>query len=466
MNLQYDTSTLQRARRSRDARFDGLFFIGVKTTGIYCRPICPANSPLEKNVTYFGTALAAAQAGFRPCLRCRPDSAPLSSAWLGTQTSFQRALRLIDEGALQQDSVAALAARLGMTDRYLRQLFSKNLGTSPKQYAVYQQCLFAKQLLHQSDMPIADVAFASGFNSVRRFNEAMQQQLALTPRDIRRIDPPARGQLQLKLHYRPPFDWLHMQRFLQNRMIDSLEWMDGDAYCRTVELGSTRGFIQVERDPNAHCLRLSLQLDDPRGINPVTQRVRRLFDLDAPIGEIDQQLGQVLAGQLKYAKGIRIPGIWSEFEAGVRAILGQQVSVLQAMRLVTQLVHSLGTEITLKEGVQRRLFPQPQQVADSDLEFLRMPAARKATLHGLAEYFLQHPDAENTDNWAQIKGIGPWTRDYAAMRGSKDPDIWLANDAGIKNALKLTREAVDLDACRPWRSYLTLQLWNQLSLQE
>ncbi|MEM7358303.1 MAG: AlkA N-terminal domain-containing protein [Pseudomonadota bacterium] len=462
MEIIQEKDIYQRARKSRDARFDGLFFVAVKTTGIYCRPICPANSPLEKNVEYHDSAVSAAQAGFRPCLRCRPDSAPHSCAWMGSQTSFQRALSLINEGALQNASISTLADRLGISDRYLRDLFQQNLGTSPKKYAIYQQCLFAKQLLHESSLPITDIAYASGFNSVRRFNEAMKEQIGLAPRDIRKSDNVVSSNLQLKLHYRPPFAWEHMLGFLRSRMIPGLEWMENNQYSRTIQYGETKGSFSVANQSDSNSLLLSLYLDDYRNLNPITQRIRALFDVDAPIDQIDTHLSGQLGKQVQYLPGLRIPGIWSSFEAGIRAILGQQVSVQQAMKLVTTMVEELGEKVSLHGQAERLLFPTPAAVCDHSLSFFRMPQSRKDTIRRLAELFMQSDDADNIENWLEIKGIGPWTVNYVKIRAAKDPDVWLAGDAGVNNALKLIGSSPDLQACKPWRSYLTFHLWNQL----
>ena len=456
------SQTFANARKARDARFDGVFFIGVKTTGIYCRPICPANSPLEKNVQYYDSAVLAAQAGFRPCLRCRPDSAPLSCAWVGTDTSFQRALDLIHAGALQEGSMLQLADRLGISDRYLRELFQKKLGTSPKKYAIYQQCLFAKQLLHESDLAITDIAFASGFASVRRFNEAMKEQLGLAPRDIRKSDAPVSAGITLKLSYRPPYAWQNLMNFLQSRVIDGLEWADDRAYSRTIEYADTKGYFTIVAQPEKHRFELSIYLNDYRHLNAITQRIRILFDVDAPIDRIDQQLQQALAGAIDYQPGLRVPGIWNNFEAGIRAVLGQQVSIGAAKKLVTTFVHELGEPITFSGTPAEFLFPKPAAVVDHSLNFFKMPQARKDTVRRLAEHFLQSSKPDDIDAWIDIKGIGPWTINYVKMRASKDPDIWLAGDAGLKNALKTLDQQPDIDSMRPWRSYLTLQLWNQL----
>jgi AraC family transcriptional regulator of adaptative response / DNA-3-methyladenine glycosylase II len=462
MEIHLEKDRYQRARKSRDARFDGLFFVAVKTTGIYCRPICPANPPLEKNVEYHDSAVSAAHAGFRPCLRCRPDSAPYSCAWLGSQTSFQRALSLINEGALQQSSITALSTRLGISDRYLRALFQRNLGTSPKKYAIYQQCLFAKQLLHESPLAITDIVYATGFKSVRRFNEAMKEQLGLTPRDIRKSDKAVSSNLRLKLYYRPPYAWAQVLGFLQKRVIPGLEWVANNAYSRTIRYQQTKGYFTVKNRPNKNYLELSLHLDDYKHLNAITQRIRSLFDVDAPMGQIDSQLSAAIGGELAYVPGLRIPGIWNSFEAGVRAVLGQQVSVKQAMNLVTAMVDELGDDVEIQGHASLKLFPEPAVVSSSSLDFFRMPQSRKDTIRRLADHFLIADDPDNIDDWLLLKGIGPWTVNYVKIRAAKDPDVWLAGDAGVNNALKLLTAPLDLAAAKPWRSYLTFHLWNQL----
>ena len=451
-----------RARKARDARFDGKFFIAVRTTGIYCRPICPANSPLEKNVEYHESAISAAHAGFRPCLRCRPDSAPQSYAWQGTDTTFHRALNLIQQGALQSESMEQLATRLGISDRYLRELFHDKLGTSPKRYAIYQQCLFAKQLLHESDLPITDIAFASGFNSVRRFNEAMKEQIGLAPREIRKSDDKTAHGLTLKLHYRPPYAWQELLAFLRSRTIEGLEWCEEEGYGRTIQYASSKGYFTIKARPDKHRFDLSVYLDHYQHLNPITQRIRRLFDVDAPVDQIDEHLQAEVGSYLSYLPGMRVPGIWGAFEAGVRAILGQQVSVAAARNLVTSLIENLGTEVTYPGTPAKFLFPEPQAVGDDSLDFFRMPQSRKDTIRRLADHFISAEDPENPDHWIDIKGIGPWTVNYVKLRAVKDPDVWLAGDAGLKNAIKELGRTPDLDRTRPWRSYLTFQCWNQL----
>lgn len=461
LNSKTQRQQCARARRARDARFDGRFFTAVKTTGIYCRPICPAKTPLEKNVEYYDSAHSASQSGYRPCLRCRPESAPHSPAWLGTQSSLNRALTLIQAGALQNQSLPDLSARLGMSDRHLRALFKRELGTSPKHYAIHQQCLFAKQLLHESSLKITDVALAAGFNSVRRFNEAMKQHIGLNPREIRQSTSSAKNTLSLKLAYRPPYAVSKVFSFLQARTIDGLEWGGSDCYGRTFCLDDTVGYFEIVPHVSDNAFVVTLQLNKIQHLYRLVQRLRRLFDLDARIQEIDRDLQSLFGQQIHYQPGLRVPGIWSTFEAGVRAVLGQQVSVGAARNLVTTMVDHLGQPVSFDNTPARYLFPAPEAVADSQLDFFRMPQARKDTLRRLADHVINSPEPDHIDAWLTIKGIGPWTANYVKLRASKDPDVWLAGDAGLKNALKNIERMPDIELAKPWRSYLTFQLWNQ-----
>lgn len=466
MSIISDTKTQRQytnARLAKDARFDGVFFTAVKTTGIYCRPICPANPPKEENVEYYNSSISAAESGFRPCLRCRPDSAPNSNAWIGTQVTLQRAVRLIEAGALQDGSLEALASRLGVSSRHLRGLFGEHLGTSPKRYALHRQCLLAKQLLHQTDLPIAQVAFATGFNSVRRFNEVMKERLTLTPSQVRLKQPSKSSDgIELKLHYRPPFDWRKFFDFLSNRIIPGLEWVSDDHYGRTIEMDGARGFFEVKPEPDDNLVQVKLMLDDLTKLPKVIQRIRAIFDLDAPISSIDAQLSGVVGDAFPYHAGLRIPGVWGAFESGVRAILGQQVSVKHAHDLVSMLVTKLGDKASVEHSAAGYFFPRPEVVAASDLAFFRMPQARKDTLRRLAAHMKSTHSSDDFDAWLNLKGIGPWTVNYVKLRAAKDPDVWLDGDAGIKNALKLTASDIDPEEARPFRSYLGFQLWNLL----
>lgn len=318
----------QSARLARDPRFDGQFYTAVKTTGIFCRPICPAVAPKEENVEYFANAALALNAGYRPCLRCRPDSAPGSWAWQGTSTSVQRAIKLIEQGALQQQSLAELAERLGMTDRHLRNLFRQQLGMAPKTYATLTQLLFAKQLLHSSELNIADIAFAAGFKSVRRFNDAFKQHLKLTPTEVRKPRGYTTESNRLVLAVKEPFNWPHLLAFYRLRAVDNIEQVSDNSYRRNFQLAQASGWFEASKQQPGQ-LNIEFQIDDIRQLRGLVATVRRLFDLDADISAIEDHLNKTpLAGKL--TPGLRIPGVWSAWEAGVRAILGQQVSVKAA----------------------------------------------------------------------------------------------------------------------------------------
>ncbi|WP_110665053.1 DNA-3-methyladenine glycosylase 2 family protein [Salinicola halophilus] len=456
----------RRARLARDARFDGRFFVGVSTTGIFCRPICPATPPQERHVRYFDSAIAAAGAGFRPCLRCRPDSAPGSCAWRGVETTLARALHLINEGALQRDGIGELCTRLGIGDRYLRHLFQQHFGVSPKAYALYRQCLFAKQLLHQTTLPVARIAYASGFASLRRFNDAFKRQMTLAPTDIRRH---ARGSdaLTLKLAYRPPYAWERLRHFHRLHVIDGLEWIDEHAYGRTLRWGEVTGEFTAVHVPEHHRFDVTVTLDDLEGLESIVQRIRQVLDLDADIATIEDHLQSALPTFALHS-GLRIPGLWDAFEAGVRGILGQHVSIAAATRLIQKLVDELGG----RDGAEgasspsdpqrsaRRYFPTPAAVAASDLAFLGMPASRRETLIRFAKAYRDGDISDDADTWTQLKGIGPWTAAVARFRGFNDPDVWLAGDVGIKRALAKLETPINPASASPWRSYLTLQLWN------
>jgi len=453
-----EVSVCQKARLSRDPRFDGKFFTAVKTTGIYCRSICPVFPPKEQNVLYFATAIECAKAGYRPCLRCRPDSAPNSSAWKGVNTTLDRAISLINAGSLQGATLPELAARLGISDRYLRQLFSKHLGTSPKSYALYQQCLFAKQLLHQTELPITQVALASGFSSVRRFNDCFVSQLNLTPSSLRKSSKPHANMLQLVLYYRPPFAWDLMQKTLSDRAISGLEWCDNKSYGRTFDWLGCQGSFTATHDAKQHRFVVTLELDCVSHLKPIVNNIRRILDLDVDIQTVEHDISHCFSKGEKINSGVRLPGIWSMFEAGVRAILGQQISVEAARNLVTRLVNELGEQL----AGDKVLFPSAKVIANSELDFLKIPQSRQQTLQVLAQHYLDSDSPDDAEQWLALKGIGPWTVNYAKMRGSSEPDIFLAGDLGVKKALlKLTPQFSPQQAS-PWQSYLTFQLWSQL----
>ncbi|MBD1391357.1 DNA-3-methyladenine glycosylase 2 family protein [Neiella sp. HB171785] len=452
------------ARLARDARFDGQFFVAVKTTGIFCRPICPATPPKESNVSYLVHATQAMQLGYRPCLRCRPDAAPNSWAWRGVETTVKRAVELMDQGALQRQNLSQLSERLGVTDRHLRQLFQRFIGMSPKQYDSHRRLLLAKQLLHETQLPMVHVALASGFSSLRRFNDAFVKTLRLQPNQIRRQQQSSTvANPTLLLSYRPPFDWPRMLAFYRARAIDGLEHVDEHSYRRTFTIDGQTGWFEVCHHASKHALALTVEIDALSVLPALIQHVRRLFDLDANSSVIDHHLQQTGLAT-GFIAGVRLPGIWNLFEAGVRAILGQQVSVKAARNLVQQVVTELGQPLnaTLANEPQlARCFPTPKAIAASDLMFLKMPESRRQCLKRLAQYFLTEPDC-SPDDWLALKGIGPWTVNYAKLRGLSEPNIYLNSDLGVKNALKAQQLELIPEQLSPWGSYATFQLWSRL----
>ena len=455
-----EKSLYQQARLSRDARFDGQFFIAVKTTGIFCRPICPAPAPKENNVEYFTTSIAAANNGYRPCLRCRPDAAPDSFAWQGKNTSFERALTLINGGAISSQSISQLAERLGISSRYLNTLFQNYLGTSAKNYAQHQQLMFAKSLLQQTSMSITEVAFAAGFNSLRRFNDCFKTKLKLTPSSLRKNNT-ATDTITLFLSYRPPYAWSQLRDFLQLRAISPIERISTNSYGRSFTWPSSSGseiYGQFNATHIAHKngFEVNISISDITYLMPVVRNIRRILDLDAAIQCIDKQLLALEGLNRKISTGLRLPGTWSLFEAGVRAILGQQISVAGALKLVATLVEHYGPKQD-----DLTLFPEPKHLLNGDLSELKMPASRRATLVNLAQFMSENPQV-SPDEWLQLKGIGPWTIDYAKMRGLSSPNIWLGGDLGIKKALTQQDIVFNPDDASPWQSYLTFQVWNLL----
>ena len=448
--------TCHKARLARDARFDGLFFTAVKSTGIFCRPICPAKAPAEHQVCYYPTAAAASAAGYRPCLRCRPDSAPGCAAWQGTNTTLQRAIRLIDAGGLQQQTQQQFADRLGISERYLRKLFQQQLGLAPKQYALTQQVLFAKKLLHETALPVSAIAFHAGFNSIRRFNDAFKQQLKLSPLDIRRHSKTAANVLQLTLSYRPPLAWQQMLDFWRNRTLDGIDWVDEQRYGRSFCFNHQPGWFEVTPGKDNQ-LQLVLHWRGEQGLFSLIKQLRRLLDLDANMQPIEQQLSSHSLFKQGIISGLRIPGVWSSWEAGVRAVLGQQVSVAGARTQLNRLVQALGQPLS----DNKRLFPTPQALVQSDLQMIKVPQARRETLTALAQFVLQYPDAD-PEQWLAIKGIGPWTINYARLRGLSQTDIWLGGDLGVQKALAKAGGNDDISLLAPWRSYATFQLWHSL----
>jgi AraC family transcriptional regulator, regulatory protein of adaptative response / DNA-3-methyladenine glycosylase II len=468
-----------RARRSRDARFDGKFFIAVTSTRIYCRPICPARSPKDENVRYFATAAAAQAAGFRPCLRCRPEASPGTPAWFGTSSVVSRALRLIGDGALDRESVEQLADRLGVTARHLRRLFVQHLGAAPIDVALTRRIDFAKKLIDETQLPIAQIAFAAGFGSLRRFNGEIRRTFSRTPTELRKISRKrvdGAGCYRFRLSYRPPYDWAQVIGFLAARATPGVEVVEANRYQRTISIGSTSGTIAIGPADEGPALTLEVRFGDPRALLSIVERVRRMFDLGADPALIAEQLaGDVLLGQVMAAHpGIRTPGAWDPFEVAVRAILGQQISVKAATTIAGRIADRWGAALQSAEcGVRNaeppslnRLFPTAAHLADAPLEDAGIMPARAATLRSLArgvrDGAIVFDGIATLDGLRAIPGVGEWTAQYVAMRALNEPDAFPSGDlvlrrmAGDCSARELERRS---DAWRPWRAYAVMLLW-------
>jgi len=480
----------ERARLSRDARFDGQFFIGVKTTGIYCRPICPAVAPKSENVAFYPSAAAAGEAGFRPCLRCRPECAPGTPAWSGTSTTVRRGLRLISNGALDDGSIEQLAERLGVTSRHLRRLFSKHLGASPLAVAHTQRLHFAKSLIDQTALPLAHIATAAGYGSVRRFNDTFRKTYGRSPRELRRRNEDSFDQsaaLSVRLPYRKPFDWPVMMEFFGGRATPGVEQLIDGTYFRSVVVDGVPGVIECRHEEKDENIRLSLHGIATTDVFQVVQRVREMLDLDAPVADIgdafsaDKHLGKIIARW----PGIRVPGAWDGFELTVRAILGQQVSVKAATTIAGRIAARYGEKFELPASARvpaskfniTRVFPTPEKLARARFNDIGLVTSRAETIRRVASAVLhgdisfeaiQDPD-EFCAKLTSIRGIGDWTAQYVAMRALKFPDAFPHSDLGLLKAIskktrvspaELLRRA---EAWRPWRAYAALLLWSSLS---
>jgi AraC family transcriptional regulator, regulatory protein of adaptative response / DNA-3-methyladenine glycosylase II len=469
----------EQARLSRDARFDGLFFTCVTSTGIYCRPVCPAPSPKPSNVVYYANAAAAEAAGFRPCLRCRPELAPGNGEWRRGETVVARALKLIEAGLPEDAPLDMLASRVGVGTRQLRRLFVDRLGAPPLSVYTTHRLLFAKQLLTETAMPITDVALASGFRSLRRFNAAFLEANRIPPRDLRRRPRTGAGEpLILRLGYRPPYDFAAILAFLATRSLPGIEHVDSRSYARVFGPAETPGWLRLTAWPDGeHALRLELHCPEPSRMLEVVTRLRRMFDLDADPSAIRAALGsdRKLGPLLRKRPGLRLPGGWDGFEVAVRAILGQQISVAAARTLASRIVHRYGASLATPTlpGLDR-LFPPPEALADADLRAIGLTTARAATVQsmaravidGRADFRPERTLGDFVERWTALPGIGDWTAQYMAMRTLSHPDAFPAADlilrrAAADDATPMSTKALiaRAEAWRPWRAYAVMHLW-------
>ena len=466
------------ALRTHDARFDGRFFVGVGTTGIYCRPVCTARTPLARNCRFFPSAAAAEAQGYRPCLRCRPELAPGYAVVDANQRLAKSAAGLIEDGQLADARLPDLAATLGVTDRHLRRVFQQEFGVSPVEYAQTQRLLLAKRLLTDTAMPVIDVAMASGFASLRRFNDLFRTRYRMTPGELRRTagaGQPA-DRLAFDLAYRPPYDWDAMLAFLERRAIRGVEEVDGRTYRRTMRLEKSgrvlTGWIAVAPSRKRSALRVTVSASLASALPAVLSRVKHLFDLGCHPEEIAAALGPLAASR----PGLRLPGAVDGFEVAVRAILGQQVTVKAASTLAGRFVEAYGDAIETPREALSRVFPAPARIAavePSDIASRGIIAARARAIVAMAQAIATgslrlDPTADVDRTIAALEalpGVGPWTAQYIAMRALAWPDAFPHPDVAVLKAMKHATKAGALAASgqwRPWRAYAVLHLWKSL----
>jgi AraC family transcriptional regulator, regulatory protein of adaptative response / DNA-3-methyladenine glycosylase II len=482
MSETLDRATCYQAIQAKDVRFDGRLFVGVKTTGIYCRPMCPARTPQERNCVFFNSAAAALQAGFRSCLRCRPELSPQLWSHVGTGVTVNRALHLIATGALDRDSVSTLAGRLGIGDRHLRQLFHQHLGTSPTAVAQTGRVLLAKQLITETDLSMTEVAMAAGFGSIRRFNSVMQQCYDRPPSELRRSKimepsvPAPSPSITLKLPYSPPYPWAATLSWLATRAIPGMESIDDNGYHRLITLNGHQGTVSIRPDPKLPQLSATISFPQLQFLNQIVARLHRLFDLHANVEAITDYLrtDPLLIPAIDYRPGIRIPGCWDTFELAVRAILGQQVSVTAATTLARRLVATYGEPAIQPTAALNRTFPSPIVLATADLTQIGVTKPRAKAISSLAAALELNPTLlqldrgleDTIERLCRLPGIGTWTAQYIAMRACGEPDAFPATDLALVRAMNKLGESTTKETLnarsqqwRPWRAYAAMYLW-------
>jgi len=472
-----DADTCYRALLARDARFDGVFFVGVETTGIYCRPVCRARTPGRDRCAFYRTAAEAEGASFRACFRCRPELAPGLGPIDAVSRLSAAAAQRIDTGFLNEASVDDLAAELGVTARHLRRAMVAEIGVSPVDLAQARRLALAKQLLHDTSLALADVAFASGFASVRRFNAVFQGRFGRPPSALRREvgTSGTQGSIALRLDLRPPFDWDALLAFLAGRAIPGVEAVDESTYRRTVRIGDRTGWVVVRREERRHALVADVSLSLAGALMPLAALLRALFDLDAHPEAVASHLGRdpALAPLIGARPGLRVPGSFDAFETTARTVLGQQVSVRAASTIGARLAAAFGEPVVTPFADLHRLTATATSVAaagEDSIAALGMPRARARAVLAVARAFASgslrlarasDPDAARADLLA-LPGVGPWTAEYVAMRALGWPDALPASDLVLRKALGgLTPRGVvtRAEAWRPFRSYAVMHLW-------
>jgi AraC family transcriptional regulator of adaptative response / DNA-3-methyladenine glycosylase II len=476
-----DPERCYRALRSRDARFDGVFFVGVTSTGIYCRPSCPAVTPKRENVRFYPTAAAAQGAGFRACRRCRPDATPGSPEWDLRADLVGRAMRLIADGVVDREGVSGLARRLGYSERQVNRQLTAEVGAGPIALARAQRAQTARLLIETTALPFAEVAFASGFASIRQFNDTVRAVFARTPTELRRhravTSVSAPGTISVRLAVRAPFDGAGLVEFLSARAVPGVEAVEGLTYRRT--LGLAHGTGTVELVPAASHVQATLRLDDLRDLAAAVARARRLLDLDADPEAVAEQLGadDLLGPVVAKDPGRRVPGATDGFELAVRAILGQQVSVAGAATLAGRLVAAVGRPLATPDRGLTHVFADPGEVADAPDAALAVPARRRDSVRAMAVAVAEGrldlaPGSDRDEtrrHLEELPGVGPWTASYVSMRALGDPDVFLSTDLGVRRALEAMgawdgpgEAARVAERWSPWRSYALMHLWATL----
>lgn len=477
--MQLDFDACYSAMTSRDPRFDGRFFTAVRSTGIYCRPICPARTPLRRNVSFFRVAAAAEAAGFRPCRRCRPEASPDSPDWNVKSELARRAAGLINDGFLDEGTTAELAAALHISERQLRRVFNEETGASPSAFARHRRLQRARLLIDKTSMPLSEVAWSAGFKSIRQFNNQVLEVFGAAPTDLRRAGSEKtshRAHLSLRLPFKAPFHKEGFISFLSSHVIAGVEMFSGETYARVARFASGTAVLEVAFAANSDAIILRPRVLTGEPIADIVAAVRSLYDLGADSLVIDGVLSRdkLLRSSLRRRPGLRVPGAFDPFEVAIRTVMGQQVSVAGATTVTGRLVREYGAPVETDHAGLTHAFPAPEVLAEGGLTGLGLTGARIATIKRLSQAVSdgevkldRSASAEELSRELLVlKGIGPWTASYISMRVPRDPDCFLGGDLGVKKAFATLGGTGDLETWserwRPWRSYAVMHLWASL----
>ena len=478
--MEISEKVYQNTVLSEAPAFDGLIFIGVKTTGIFCRPVCSAKAPKFSNLEFYKSAGAAIDAGFRPCLRCRPECTPGTAAWMGTSAVILRALKLINPHIEEEYDLEILGNKLGISGRHLGRLFEKHLGTTPSSVINTVKLLFAKKLITETGLSMADIAFASGYKSIGNFNYHLKKVYNKPPSALRKGKTPRSKPNILHLSFHPPFNFRQITGFLKIRAIPGVEFVSDDIYSRSIEVDNMTGFITVSCKNKENTVNLEVEFPDIKKLFYITETVKSIFDLNAPAKVIDGFLKKdlILGPMIKQNPGIRVPGSFNPFELSVRAIIGQQISVKGATTIIGRIALKYGKELNMPNRFGlKKVFPSPEILVNTDFEGIGLTKARIATIQCLAKAVLDKKIVFNafsdpeilTHALLQIKGVGEWTAQYIAMRTIKNPDAFPYSDLGLLKAVSSDGHLVSEKSLKnmsvnwkPWRAYAAMYLWSTL----